>query len=35
MKLLLLVLIVSAVLLMSYFSEPVRREQADEAASPS
>jgi hypothetical protein len=34
MKLLLLFLIVSAVLFMSYFSEPVRREKADEAALP-
>jgi|PersoiStandDraft_1058852.scaffolds.fasta_scaffold25725_2 hypothetical protein len=35
MKLLLLFLIVGAVLLMSYFGEPVRREQADRTASPS
>jgi hypothetical protein len=35
MKLLLLFLIVSAIMLMSYFGEPVRRERADEPASPS
>ncbi len=35
MKLLLLLLVVGSVLLMSYFSEPVRREQGDEVTSPS
>ncbi len=34
-KLLLLALIVGAVLLMAYFGEPRRQEQADGAASPS
>jgi hypothetical protein len=34
MKLLLLFFIISAVPFMSYFSEPIRREQADKATSP-
>jgi hypothetical protein len=35
MKLLLLVIVIGAVVLLSYFGEPVGQQPADQAASPS